>query len=123
MIDRMGPPSGYARYSRRAFFGIAAAATAAAAAACDAAARTVGRGGSKGRGQGLGARATAKGPVSENDRPGDPHWNVRHLGAPDAIVGYAGQASVLPGEPITLYVFDHGPLLPGERVPDGLVPG
>ena len=41
---------------------------------------------------------------TENDLPGDPHWNIRHLGAPDAIVGYAGQASVLPGEPITLYV-------------------
>ena len=50
------------------------------------------------------ARAKARGPVRENDLPGDPHWNIRHLGAPDAIVGYAGQASVLPGEPITLYV-------------------
>ena len=104
MIDRMGLPSGYAHFSRRAFFGIAAAATAVAAAACDAAARTVGRGGGPGQKQGPGARTTAKGPVSENDRPGDPHWDIRHLGAPDAIVGYAGQSSVLPGEPITLYV-------------------
>ena len=102
MMDRMGLPSGYAHFSRRAFFGVAAAATAVAAAACDAAAKAVGRGG--GQEPAPGARTSAKGPVSENDRPGDPHWNVRHLGAPDAIVGYAGQSSVLPGEPITLFV-------------------
>ena len=90
MMDRMRVPSGYAHFSRRAFFGIAAAATAVAAAACDAAARTVGRSGSKGQEQGPGARTTAKGPVRENDLPGDPRWNIRHLGAPDAIVGYAG---------------------------------
>ncbi len=42
--------------------------------------------------------------MAENDLPGDPHWNIRHLGAPDAIVGYAGQASVRPGQPVTLYV-------------------
>ncbi len=104
MMDRMRVPSPDAHYSRRAFFGIAAAATAVAAAACDAAARTVGRSGRKGQQQGQGARTTAKGPVRENDLPGDPRWNIRHLGAPDAIVGYAGQASVLPGEPVTLYV-------------------
>ena len=40
---------------------------------------------------------------SENALPGDPHWQIRHLGAPDAMMGYAGQASVLPGEPVTLY--------------------
>jgi hypothetical protein len=104
MMDRMGLPSGYAYFSRRAFFGIAAAATAVAAAACDAAARSVGRGGAQGQEQGRGARTIAKGPINENDRPGDPHWNIRRLGAPDAIAGYAGQSSVLPGEPITLYV-------------------
>ena len=103
-MDRMGLPAGYATLSRRAFFGIAAAATAVAAAACDAAARTVGRGGSQRQEQGPGARTTATGPINENDRPGDPHWNIRRLGAPDAIVGYAGQSSVLPGEPVTLYV-------------------
>ena len=42
--------------------------------------------------------------MSENSRPGDPHWQISNLGAPMAIVGYAGQASVLPGEPVTLYV-------------------
>jgi hypothetical protein len=42
--------------------------------------------------------------VAENALPGDPKWVIRHLGPADAIMGYAGQASVLPGEPITLYV-------------------
>jgi hypothetical protein len=41
--------------------------------------------------------------VSENSLAGDPHWPIKHLGGPDAMLGYAGQASVLPGEPITLY--------------------
>ena len=41
--------------------------------------------------------------VSENSQAGDPDWPIRHFGAPDAMLGYAGQASVLPGEPITLY--------------------
>jgi hypothetical protein len=42
--------------------------------------------------------------VQENSLPGDRHWWIRRLGAPDAIMGYAGQASVLPGEPVHLYV-------------------
>ncbi|HWG63280.1 MAG TPA: N,N-dimethylformamidase beta subunit family domain-containing protein [Streptosporangiaceae bacterium] len=88
------------RYSRRAFLGLTAAAAAvpaAVVAACS------------GQGSGSPSKASAKHPsgsrgtLSENARPGDPNWNIRHLGAPDAIVGYAGQASVLPGEPITLY--------------------
>ncbi len=103
-MDRMGLPSQYAHYSRRAFFGIAAAVVAAGAAACDTAARTAGRGGGSAKPGGQAGRTPSRGPVSENDLPGDPHWNIRHLGAPDAIVGYAGQASVLPGEPITVYV-------------------
>jgi hypothetical protein len=41
--------------------------------------------------------------VSENELPGDPSWPISQLGAPDAMIGYAGQYSVLPGEPITLY--------------------
>ncbi len=41
--------------------------------------------------------------VSENDLPGDPHWEITHQGGPDAMMGYAGQYSVLPGEEITLY--------------------
>jgi hypothetical protein len=42
-------------------------------------------------------------PVSENDLPGDPDWYVSQVGAADAMMGYAGQYSVLPGEPITLF--------------------
>jgi hypothetical protein len=41
--------------------------------------------------------------VAENDLPGDPGWQATHLGARDAMLGFAGQASVLPGEPVTLY--------------------
>ncbi len=41
--------------------------------------------------------------VRENDLPGDRHWGIKHIGAQDAMMGYTGQASVLPGEPITLY--------------------
>jgi hypothetical protein len=40
---------------------------------------------------------------SENSLAGDPNWQIRHQGAPHAMMGYAGQASVLPGQPITLY--------------------
>ena len=88
-------------YSRRVFLGLTAAGAAGLAAGCSAdatsgsaePARTPPR---------TRRRATAS--VSENSLAGDPHWEIRHLGAPMAIVGYAGQASVLPGEPITLYV-------------------
>lgn len=42
--------------------------------------------------------------VPENDLPGDSHWRIRHLGAPDAVEGYAGRESVLPGESFPLFV-------------------
>jgi len=42
--------------------------------------------------------------VAENARPGDPAWEIRHLGSADAIMGYAGRASVLAGEPVPLFV-------------------
>jgi hypothetical protein len=41
---------------------------------------------------------------AENLLPGEAHWRIRHLGPPDAIAGFTGQASVLQGEPVTLYV-------------------
>ena len=41
---------------------------------------------------------------AENSLPGEPHWWIKHVGPPDAIQGFTGQASVLPGEPVTLYV-------------------
>src|SRR5215813_1212954 len=42
--------------------------------------------------------------TAENSLPGEPHWWIRHVGAPHAIEGFTGQASVLRGEPVTLYV-------------------
>ncbi len=87
-------------YTRRGFLGRAAAAAAlpGAVAAC-----------SNGPGPPGPAHATApaparRRPAAENSLPGDPHWDITHRGAPDAIMGYAGQASVLAGEPVTLHV-------------------
>jgi len=92
----MGSPS---RFSRRAFIGLAvgAAAVPAVTAGCQSS-------GSSGAAQGgAGPASPRRRTVPENSLPGDPHWNIRHAGGPDAIMGYAGQASVLPGEAITLY--------------------
>jgi hypothetical protein len=82
--------------SRRAFIGMAAGAAAipAAVAACSK---------SGGTPSGSGSNASVRKRVKENSLPGDRHWNIRHLGAQDAMMGYTGQASVLPGEPISLY--------------------
>jgi len=90
----MAPPS---RYSRRAFIGIAAAAAAipAVTAGCQ------GPGGASGNG--ASPAPSRRRAVSENALPGDPHWDIRHVGGRDAMMGYAGQASVRPGETITLY--------------------
>jgi hypothetical protein len=89
--------------SRRAFLGLAAA-----AAATSAAVVAVVR--SAGPGRAVPARAARPGRpavrrkvVSENQRPGDPDWAISHVGEPDAMMGYAGRYSVLPGEPVTLY--------------------
>ncbi len=43
-------------------------------------------------------------PVAENQQPGTPRWQVRRLGAPDAIEGFADRVSVLPGQPFRLFV-------------------
>jgi len=43
-------------------------------------------------------------PVAEEDLPGDADWRITSAGQPDAIVGYAGQFSVLPGQDFDLYV-------------------
>ncbi len=92
------------RFSRRAFLGGAAAVAipGAAVAAAELA------GSSSGRRQGgrTPVRHSVPHPaaVSENSLPGDPDWYITDQGAPDAIIGYAGQSSVLPGEPVDLYV-------------------
>lgn len=43
-------------------------------------------------------------PVAENKKPGTSSWRIHDLGAPDAIEGYAGSQSVLPGQSFRLYV-------------------
>jgi len=102
-------------WTRRAFLGRAAAAAAVPAAVV--AAAKIGGAAERANASQPGDRAAsaarrgaarkASGPVTtaaENSLPGDPHWWIKNLGAPDAVMGYAGQASVLPGEPIDLYV-------------------
>jgi hypothetical protein len=93
------------RLSRRAFIGTAAAAGAAAAAA-GGLELTGSSGGPAGNRRPTPSTrsAGARRPVAENSLPGDPHWRIRNQGEPDAIMGYAGQAGVLPGEPVHLYV-------------------
>ncbi len=42
--------------------------------------------------------------TAENSLPGERHWWIKHVGAPDAIQGFTGQASVPRGDPVTLFV-------------------
>ncbi len=92
--------------SRRTFLSTAAGAAGAvagAAVAGDALAACTG--GQAPAGGGIHAAQPAGHPVgSENSLPGDRHWWIKRLGAPDEIMGYTGQASVLPGDPVHLYV-------------------
>jgi hypothetical protein len=87
---------------RRAFLGLAAAAAAGAIAGCSGSPREPGRPASPA------ARHTAPAvrakPVPEAALPGDEHWAIRNLGAEHEIEGYAGRASVLPGQPVPLFV-------------------
>jgi hypothetical protein len=99
---RLGIVTHRAPYSRRVFIGLAGAAAAAAGTAA-AAAKLFGPGDGDGTEAARQSRAPRRRPGTENSLPGDPHWNIRHLGRPNEILGYAGQASVLPGEAITLY--------------------
>jgi hypothetical protein len=90
--------------TRRAFLGGAAVAAAAAGGAV-AAARLAG---DSARPPATVRRTLAPGlrpsTVAENSRPGDKDWWISRVGAPDEIAGYAGQASVLPGQAADLYV-------------------
>ena len=87
--------------TRRRFLGLAAAAAAIPVAGCttDAA---------KSAAKKPAAKPSPR-PVAENSLPGDPNWGISNLGAPNAMIGYAGQASVLPGEAITLYTSTTAP--------------
>jgi len=87
--------------SRRRFIGLAAGAAGAAAAAI--AVDKLASSGAKATDTAEHRPAPKHRPASENSLAGDPRWRITHLGKPDAMLGYAGQASVLPGEPITLY--------------------
>jgi hypothetical protein len=95
-------------YTRRAALGLAAAAIPAGlAAVADAGCGPQGLSAGKplagkpasSRRSGLGHR-----PVSENSRPGDPDWDIRRVGRPYAIMGYADRASLRRGDLLTLYV-------------------
>ncbi len=92
--DAIGP----AETSRRAFLGLGAFGALAAAASCSA----------SGSGSAPAARAASSAPrrraVAENSLPGDPRWEIRHLGPADAIMGYTGAASVLTGQSFPLFV-------------------
>jgi hypothetical protein len=97
--------------SRRRFIGLAAAAAAVPAAAI-AADKVVTAGGAGARKASEAAERTgtqAKRIISENSLPGDPNWGISNLGNPNDMIGYAGQASVLPGQPITLYASTTAP--------------
>jgi hypothetical protein len=88
--------------SRRAFLGLASAGLAGAVSACGGIARSIGaRHPVAETARPWPSRVTA---VSENARPGTDNWVIHHLGAPDEVMGYAGKASVAPGERFPLYV-------------------
>ncbi len=94
--------SGPGGTSRRAFLGLGALGAVAAAAGCSGA-------GSRADSQPPAAHTTVRAParpraVAENSLPGDPHWEIRHLGAANAILGYTGAASVLTGQSFPLFV-------------------
>lgn len=97
-----------AKSTRRTFLGVAAAGVAGAAAA----ASRLWAGGGSGPGPAKRPEAARLKPrvhvqratVAENSLPGDPHWAVRNLGGQHEIEGYAGKASVLPGESFPLFV-------------------
>ncbi len=96
--------------SRRRFIGLAAAAVAVPAAAF-AADKALNAGSDPRKVSDASKRSKPKPRrvVSENSLPGDPNWQITNLGAPNDMLGYAGQASVLPGETITLYASTTAP--------------
>jgi hypothetical protein len=93
------PPHGGT--SRRAFLGLGALGITGAALG--------GAAGCSGHSAQPGAGATARPSaarraVPENSLPGDPNWEIRHLGSANAIMGYTGAASVLTGQSFQLFV-------------------
>ena len=90
-----GRPGRPGTSSRRVFLRGAAVTAAAAVAGCA---------GPAGAGRGPAGRTAAARPVPENSLPGDPRWWISKLGTPGEVMGYAGRSSVLPGEPVPLFV-------------------
>ena len=111
MTHRHGASASRRGPSRRRFIGLAAAAAAipAAAIAADKVLTADRSDAKKVSDAEKRVPAKPKPVVSENSLPGDPDWQITNLGAPNAMLGYAGQASVLPGEPITLYASTTAP--------------
>ncbi len=107
MTQGLGPPDPRSEPTRRRVIALAAAAAAAGPAALVAACS---QGGSDAdASNAAGRKASARRPpASENSLAGDPNWMIRHQGKPEAMVGYAGEASVLPGQAITLYASTTG---------------
>jgi hypothetical protein len=86
--------------SRRRMIALAAAAVAApaAVAACTPSSSTADAAHRAGR-----KSSASRSPASENSLPGDPDWQIKHQGAPHAMMGYLNAASALPGQAITLF--------------------
>ena len=93
--------------TRRAFLGQAAGAAGAVTASTVAggavAAAVSGCTGSGGHPAAGPSRIRPRSSKAENSLPGERHWWIKHVGAPDAIQGFTGQASVLQGDPVTLF--------------------
>jgi hypothetical protein len=91
-------------YSRRAFIGGAVAVPVAAAGVWELQ-KSGGTGPPAGTKPAAKTAATSRSAtIAENDLPGDRHWWVGQLGAPDAVLGYTAYDSVLPGQPVPLFV-------------------
>jgi hypothetical protein len=92
-------------WTRRAFLGRAAAAAAVPAAVAAGVKLASGSSPAKPTSTGGHQRTPHRSVVAENSLPGDKHWWIKNLASNDnTIGGFTGQASVLPGETIDLYV-------------------
>jgi hypothetical protein len=106
VTDRQQPPSHPGASSRRRFIGLAAAAVAVPAAAATAFGvdkLATSNAATTGKGRNTRSTVAQHRQVAENSLPGDPHWKITQLGERADMLGYAGQASVLRGQEITLY--------------------
>jgi hypothetical protein len=104
VTDRQQPPSQPDSSSRRRFIGLAAVAVPVAAAAAFAVDKlATSNAATTGKGRNARPTVAQHRQVAENSLPGDPNWKITQLGKRADMLGYAGQASVLRGQEITLY--------------------